>query len=111
MCRCEEREGEREKTRTTRCIDAHGQVLCAFLLEQSAPRGIGTPLSTPLSTIATELPTELVAVGQLSVNTGWAAGGCILRASLFQSRVTPDSKDFRRHERYQRLLMHFLSPV
>lgn len=56
--------------RARRCIDAHGQVLCAFLLEQSAPRGIGTPLST----IATELPTELVAVGQYSVNMAWTAG-------------------------------------
>lgn len=38
--------------------------LCAFLLEQSEPRGIGTPLSI----LATEPTTKLVAAGQCSVN-------------------------------------------
>lgn len=55
-----------------RCIDAHGQVLCAFLLEQSEPRGIGTPLSI----LATEPTTKLVAAGQCSVNGVDSAWNC-----------------------------------
>lgn len=78
-CRQSKRERKRGCVRARRCIDAaHGQVLCAFLLEQSAPGGIGTPLSTT----ATELPTELVAVGQRSVNTGCRGPSRSLRFAL-----------------------------
>lgn len=52
-------------------IDAHGQVLCAFLLEQSEPRGIGTPLSI----LATEPTTKLVAAGQFSQRGGLRGTG------------------------------------
>lgn len=68
FCATKDRQGWREMhrgesrtyIRAGRYINVHGQVLCASLLEQSAPRGIGTPLSR---SSATELATDLVTVG------------------------------------------------